>query len=393
MLGSLPLSLPWQDTELRKQVIQSLTDESSPVILLPEFPDTDQWQHLAALRHADPHKGRALTQLFSAAVIHSHEAGMVVPYRSVPDSRFGRMYAMAPSGSKLSRAAGLILFGRTHCEIDMVGAHLGIFIGLVRQFLYQGSDPPHPFVHVQTARDFLERILHGTPLAVQWPTFKKHLWPLALNSPDCVRHVCGIVTRSNLFLPLGLREALVLLESLKTRLADCPDVIKPPENHPRLNPRNSFYYIMEGYESKFMLAFLRDLVGMSFPRSIVFRCDGIYVQPFPPLPLISHCTEVACRAVGITGLQVKFSELHTERAVELQRIYAQVGQAEVPGFFSRFCRNEWWENLAVPRPQAHAGHAEQRKRAHVACPVHDEDPNTLHRFIKRRKLMPVVSSP
>ena len=85
--------------------------------------------------------------------------------------------------------------------------------------------------------------------------------------------------------------------------------------------------------------------------------------------------------------------MREERAKELQGIYAQIGRAQVTGFFSKFCRQDWWDNLAAPRPQEHAGHAEQRKRANPTTVVHADDPNTLHRFIKRRKLCPRDSSP
>ena len=321
---------------------------------------------------------------------------MIVPYRAVPSVRFGRMYATAPSGSKLSKSAGLVLFGQTHCEIDMVGAHVGIFIGLVSKHLYGGHAPPHPFVNVQGARRFLEDLLQGTPLAVSWPTYQKHLWPIALNSPDCVGHILRIVMRANVVVPEELRTALQLLSELKSRLAVSPDVTQPPSHHPRLAPHNAFYYIMEGYEAKFMLAFIRELVRNEFPKSVVFRCDGIYLMPPCSPALASHCADVAADCVGIPGLQVKYSCLRAERAAVLAQLYAQVAQGDnnaPPPFFTKLCQREWWENLHLPRPKENAGPAEQRKRAHEPVAAHADDPRTLFRFMKRRRLVPVSSSP
>ena len=144
--------------------------DNSPVTLLPEFPDTEQWQHLAALRQLDPNKGRSLTQLFSAAVIHSHEAGLVVPYRAVPTARFGRMYAAAPSGSKLSRVAGLILFGQTHCELDMVGAHTWELSAALCANLFAMGLTRHFLLRMCPQRgSFLSMLLGAPPLPLVGP--------------------------------------------------------------------------------------------------------------------------------------------------------------------------------------------------------------------------------
>ena len=202
--------------------------------------------------------------------------------------------------------------------------------------------------------------------------------------------------RSNVVVPAGLRDALLLLEELKVRLVSSPGVCKPPPTHPRLAAHNEFYYIMEGYEARFMLAFMRELVRNDFPQSIVFRCDGLYLMPPCSAATASHCADIAGRQVGIEGLQVKYSCLRAARAEALTQLYAQIGPttpANPPSFFTKFCQNEWWENLHVPRPRAQAGPAEQRKRAHVHIDTHIEDQHTLLRFIKRRKLAPVSSSP
>jgi hypothetical protein len=390
---AVPRMTPSKDHESRSIVLASLADADSPTLFLPEKPDGDQWRHLALLRKADSGKGRALAQLFSAAVVRAGEMGFLTQYQAVPPCRFGRMYSATPSGSKLSKVAGLILYGDTHGELDMVGAHMGIFCGLVRQFLWAGADPPAPFSNVEAARAFLTDRLGATRLAAEWPTFAKHLWPIALNSRNAVAHVLGIVMRANVVVPEGLRDALVLLESLKARLSNCPDIIQPPAAHPRVAPHNKFYFIMEGYEARFMLVFLREMISSFFPESVVFRCDGFYCSPPCSPDLASHCAQVAARHVGIPDLKVKWTLLREAKAQALAQLYQQAVPGHVPSFFGQFAQREWWESLHIPKPQISAGPAEQRRRAHESVTVQDEEAGTLLRFIKRRRLQARDSSP
>ena len=177
---------------------------------------------MAVLKQSDPAKGRCLTQLYATSVLRAKHNGYPFPYASSCSPRFGRLYPQSASGAKISKAAGLILFGDSHVEIDMVGAHLGIFIELLRKHIFHGQPPPSPFASVSDARAFLTNLFQRTRLARMWPTYAKHLWPIALNSPNCVSHILSIVMRANVLAPPALRDALTTLIQLKARLSGHP---------------------------------------------------------------------------------------------------------------------------------------------------------------------------
>ena len=112
----------------------ALTDNEAPSVAIWELPDFSQWEHLAVLRQFDPARGRCLTALCLAAVLRAHNSGYPVEYRAKALPRFGRLYPTTASGANLGKQAGLILFGATHCEVDMGGAHFCIFIELIKTF-------------------------------------------------------------------------------------------------------------------------------------------------------------------------------------------------------------------------------------------------------------------
>ena len=150
---------------------------------------------------------------------------------------------------------------------------------------------------------------------------------------------------------------------------------------------------MEGYEAKFMLAFLRHMFNNFFPESLILRCDGFYCSPHCPPALAAQYADIAAQAVGLPDLHVKWTLLREARSATLRQLYEQSPSSSAPPFFTRFCQQEWWESLHVPKPEVSAGPTEQRKRAHEPVSRCEEDPNTLLRFIKRRKLSAVGSSP
>jgi hypothetical protein len=196
--------------------------------------------------------------------------------------------------------AGILLFGENHGEVDMVGAHLSIFIHLVDKHYPQWPLPP-VLRSVEIAREFLVDVLGGTPLAKQWPDFAKSLWQISLNSLNCVKHMTGIIMRANVVVHPELRNALVYIDQMRQRMCNNPALKQPHAGYTKLEEKNHFYYILEAYEAEYMHKFLSLLLPACQPNSVVLRHDGFYIHPMPSTTLLDDIAQVVAAATGLTA--------------------------------------------------------------------------------------------
>ena len=78
---------------------------------------------------------------------------------------------------------------------------------------------------------------------------------------------------------------------------------------------------MEGYEARYMQAFLAESLAVTSISSLVLRHDGFYCMPVLQETTVEQCARHAATAVGMPGLQVKLSLLREARASALREVY------------------------------------------------------------------------
>ena len=69
---------------------------------------------------------------------------------------------------------------------------------------------------------------------------------------------------------------------------------------------------MEGYEARYMQAFLAESLAVTSISSLVLRHDGFYCMPVLQETTVEQCARHAATAVGMPGLQAKLAAARGE---------------------------------------------------------------------------------
>ena len=136
----------------RLQIYQAVEERS---VTLTEKPSVDL-PTLASYWHAQPlHMAELCKYLASLSqVVHTCQKE-VTYWRTSADTR-GRYYAQGPAAQKLPRQLRLLLFGRSHLEVDIAGA----FYEIVRRIdLRENRATGERLPHIAQMRTMLEREL------------------------------------------------------------------------------------------------------------------------------------------------------------------------------------------------------------------------------------------
>ena len=362
----------------------------SETFSLIERPSAHSWGILAALRRWSREHAKCTIGYYNLVVNVAKTATVAIEYSTKVTPRQGRMRpTIASAGAKLSRIAGHIIFGEDHAEVDMIGAHLAIFISLVKTHLPHVS-LPSPFGSPEQARLFLQERLENTPIAHLWPDYQKRFWSIALNTTNCVRHLMGVIMAANLFGNDDIKQALQVMHEVKLLLFAVPNLVSL-EGIPHLAPKNVNYFSLEIYEARYMHNFLAAMLSLFCPNSLILRHDGFYISPMPPNNVLEFAAEAAEKATGLNGIRVKLSSLQPARLQAVRFIASRpvTVMEEDESVFSRLTSSDWWDNLQFTRATANrqvVGQAQHNfhKKRHIA---EVDNFATLHKYFSRRRLI------
>ena len=142
---------------------QSLTLTEHPHIHFP--PLAAYWQHAK-------HKG------------HATQAGLTVTYWRTSNDGKGRLYAQGPAAQRLPNQLRLLLYERTHVEIDIIGAFYEIIrrtsntLRITTDGLRWPALPPIEMARQQLQQELLQQRHHNNAAPVA-----KRLLHIAINAP------------------------------------------------------------------------------------------------------------------------------------------------------------------------------------------------------------------
>ena len=190
----------------------------------------------------------------------------------------GRVYSDRYCGQNLPKRVRLFLFGLSHVEVDMVGAHYELMRRhACKLFPAEGTDLPN----IHDLRNYLS-VTFG--LGIDHPGVKT--WPLRiLNS--CADAGRNFSSRILVFPPPGhlVRMArLIETVSRKTR-----DVICQSRAMHRGEPRNSFFRcFFEVIEFELLYSFYEKLAASVEVSSLIWLHDGLWISPPPPVQIVRN---------------------------------------------------------------------------------------------------------
>ena len=235
---------------------------------------------------------------------------------------YGRKYAEAAGAARLPKMARLLLFGRTHHEIDLVGSFLSLVISRStrRQFpaLRTPGQVRHRLADLIRAAAGVEPSPALPKLVINRTIMKgagSGLYALRQEFPGT--NWTG--TRAHLLLLQVQRATAVAVSSLRRRGYRAPA---------HANGGNSTYYVLESAEGAFMRVFVRALILQGHvPSSIIWLHDGIWISPRPTVACLRKAHRIARATLGHSAAQLAVTDLRDSWADAMRELHLPVEQA------------------------------------------------------------------
>ena len=268
-------------------VIENGTLQSVPAFVLTECPAAAS-EELATLMSQMKHNfGIAQDYLATA---RSNEGRLTIGYKPSSSDGYGRFYAVGSAAQQLPRRARLLLFGNSHCEIDISGAHYE----LARRYCAQAGAHVS-LLPIHRIRDWLRVVLMPPANQASPGDFEGLIkrWPLVGINSDSPQEALAFLSRQLPYLPGHLPPDLTRF-AYELHAASRYVMHHPPPwcparvcNRSRAAPFR-YYETLEQHLTWAAYNFLQSLVGF---HSAIWLHDGFWAAP---CPTEEHITELHC---------------------------------------------------------------------------------------------------
>ena len=258
-------------------IIESGYLHPAPAFVLTECPSTHP-NGLSQLLSRIPRQAHTVQDYLNIA--RSHSEALTIGYKPSAFDGQGRFYAVGPSAQHLPRQVRLLLFGGSHCEIDISGAHYE----LTRRFcalanVHRALPPIHDL------RNWLRQLLELSDPSVFLDNGESMVkkWPLVvINSAD-PQEAMVYLTRQLPQLadqvPAALRGFAYELHAASRYLLHNPPAWCPVRERDRSRATPfRFFEVLEQHLAWTAYMFLQAQVGFS---SVIWLHDGFWVAPCP----------------------------------------------------------------------------------------------------------------
>ena len=213
------------------------------------------------------------TKSFCVEYIASHQDGM------------GRLYTQQASGQQLPKVVRKLVYGRSHKEVDMSGAHYEIIRRLVR------SDSLPPIKELRT-----RLYAAWSPHVSSEQEGEVKLFPMRvinMGASLTISHYQGL----GMHLPAPIVTIAYDLELARDTVRnDWAHRIRP---HAEVDYTNRNYFVLEEIEQRFMVSFLRELQTRTRSCSVIWLHDGIWIQRSVPNSVLQQAELQVARSIGL----------------------------------------------------------------------------------------------
>ena len=249
---------------------------SQPILTLVERPSID---HDLLRKHVTLHlHHRQLIESYLSPCLPQN-CSIEIDYSPKAADNHGRRYCCTVGGQRLPRAARLLLFGRTHCEIDLKGS----FYELVRRLGLLFAPDLVPLPNIDEFRAQLARDPYIQKVEAICPGIIKQLPLRIINSSldATYRYLSSLVDDSP---SASVSTILCQLGSLSTTLT----TQLLPRFRPEflVNHSDSAFRLLEHFEATIVEDTIRALIARHPTQSLVWLHDGFLVAPPPPEQMV-----------------------------------------------------------------------------------------------------------
>ena len=242
-----------------------------PVLALVERPSID---HGLLRRHLTlhPHHRQLVESYLSPCVPQC--SSIEIGYSPRASDHLGRKYCCTMGGQRMPRAARLLLFGRSHCEVDLKGS----FYELVRRLGLRYLPDHMPLPAIDDLRAMLSRDPYIRAVEALRPDTIKQLPLRIINSSidDAYHHLRSIVDGS----PGATLSAV--LHQLWSQGKTLTDQLLP-RFRPAYSPgqSDSAFRLLEYFEARIVEDTIEALIARHPTQSLVWLHNGFLVAPPP----------------------------------------------------------------------------------------------------------------
>ena len=261
-----------------------------------------------ALRHLEAQatvKVRTYCELVMSRQVRGLN-GIGVMYQTKDAHQQGRAYPITPGAAALPRKIGVLLFGTTHMEYDIIGCHPAIF-GEIANLLYWKEFPWWHDVHA--LRNFMAQ---ETRLAQHGSQLSRIL--LMGNAEDVYKYVLdhqGIVSGQLLSFIAKFPE----IKNAVRRQLWARGFIGNRDRH---NERNVLYFALEAAEAAVIWEWRMGLYKAFGLISCVVKGDALWLPASLPKHIVIEIFEQACAMHGFAKLQLRCTDLLKEAADKIK---------------------------------------------------------------------------
>ena len=264
-------------------VIESGPLQPAPAFVLTECPATSPDGLPQLLSRLPSHIHIAQDYLAAA---NNRNGVLTIGYKPSSLDGFGRFYAVGLSAQQLPRQVRLLLFGDSHCEIDISGAHYELTRRCCAHSNVHLSLPP-----IQRTREWLRRVLQPPDPQVLPEDYEDLIkkWPLVVINSAEPQEALGYLVRQLSYLPCQLppditRFAYELHAASRFVINNPPSWCPVRERDRSRAAPFRFFEVLEQHLSWAAYNFLQSLVGF---HSAIWLHDGFWVAPGPTVEHLS----------------------------------------------------------------------------------------------------------
>ena len=225
----------------------------------------------------------------------------------------GRFYAQGPAAQRLPKELRILLFGRMHIEIDIIGAFYEIIRRTASRLKETGDSSTLPVLpSIEQARQLVEHeLLRQRPQSHAAPVAKR-LIHIAINASVTI--TAKFVTDSQYTFTPPL--ATLSTDIHQAANAVCHYLSKQPHTHRRdYTTRNRNFYHLESVEATYiyMMHIIQGLQQAQPQCPIVLLHDGLLVSMLPSQSTLTRLHEEALRLAGLQADDTPFLLLTNHR--------------------------------------------------------------------------------
>ena len=266
-----------------------LAQSHVPAFVLTECPAPAP-QELYTLLRLRPHYKFISLDYIASALASSH--CLSVGYKPTIDAFGGRYYAVGNAAQRLPRQVRLLLFGNSHWEIDISGAHYELMRRQCKTAAVHLGLPP-----IAQAREYLREAL-STHIAEGGVEFLVKTWPLVIINSATPQEALEYLKKRLTGEPSSLvRFAREVFAASRYAMNHPPPWCPPVADRGGRGAPFHFFEVLEQRVTWAAYSFLQPRVGFT---SAIWLHDGFWVTPGQGRKCLQRCILTSAKPSALT---------------------------------------------------------------------------------------------